>query len=55
MTKQLEKLFVRQRQLDDSEKQRMTDTQYAYGLLLHAANTDISDDSDKVRCVITIL
>ena len=51
MTKQLQKLFVQQRELDDIEKERMRDTQYAFGLLLHAANIkeyDMSDDIDKV-------
>ena len=51
MTKQLEKLFVLQGELDGVEKERMTDTQYAYGLLLYAANIEeyqMSVDIDKV-------
>ena len=51
MTKQLKKLFVLQGELDGVEKERMTDTQHAYGLLLHAANIkeyEMSDDIDKV-------
>ena len=52
MSEQLLKLFVQQRELSDIEKERMTDTQYAYGLLLHAANIQeyrMSDDIDKVN------
>ena len=52
MTKQLEKLFVLQGELEGVEKERMTDTQYAYGLLLHAANIEeykMSNDIDEVR------
>ena len=51
ITKQLQKLFVLQRELSDIEKERMTDTQYAYSLLLHAANIQeyqMSDDIDEV-------
>ena len=51
MKKQLQKLFVQQRELDDIEKERMRDTQYAFGLLLHAVNIkeyDMSDDIDEV-------
>ena len=60
MNRQLEKLFVQQKELSDIEKERMTDTQYAFGLLLHAANIKeykMNDDLDKVRCtrIITIL
>ena len=52
ITKQLQKLFVLQRELSDIEKERMTDTQYAFGLLLHAANIkecQLSDDIQMVR------
>ena len=52
MNRQLEKLFVQQRELSDIEKERMTDTQYAFGLLLHAANIkecQLSDDIEMVR------
>ena len=51
MAKQLRKLFIQQRELSDSEKERMTDTQYAFGLLLHAANIEeyqMSNDIDQV-------
>ena len=50
MSNQLLKLFVQQRELSDIEKERMTDTQYAFGLLFHAANIQeyrMSDDIDK--------
>ena len=49
MNRQLEKLFVVQGELDE---ERMTDTQYAFGLLLHAANVkkcSLSDDIEMVR------
>ena len=51
MSEQLQKLFVVQGDLNDIEKERMTDTQYAFGLLIHAANIEeyqMSDDIDKV-------
>ena len=51
MAKQLLKLFIQQRELSDIEKERMRDTQYAFGLLLHAANIEecqLSDDIDEV-------
>ena len=52
MAEQLHKLFVPQGGLDEMEKQRMIDTQHAYGLLLHAANIkeyQLSGDIDKVN------
>ena len=52
MCKQLLKLFAQQGKLNDAEKERMTDTRYAFGLLLHAANIKeykMSDDIDEVR------
>ena len=52
MAEQLQKLFVHHRELDEIQKERMTDTQHAYGLLLHAANIkeyQLSGDIDKVN------
>ena len=52
MSEQLLKLFVQQGELDDIEMERMTDTRYAFGLLLHAANIKeykMIEDIDKVR------
>ena len=49
MKRQLEKLFFTQGELDEES---MTDTQYAFGLLLHAANIkecQLSDDIETVR------
>ena len=51
MCEQLQRLFVQHRDLSDIEMERMTDTQYAFGLLLHAANIkeyNMSDEVDKV-------
>ena len=51
MTKQLEKLFVKQQELSDIEMEPMTDTGHAFGLLLHGANITeytLRDDIDKV-------
>ena len=51
MAKQLRKLFIQQGEVSDIEKERMTDTQYAFGLLLHAANIEeyqMSNDIDQV-------
>ena len=47
----MKKLFVVQGDLNDIEKERMTDTQYAYGLLIHAANIEEYQMSDQVRFV----
>ena len=58
MSEQLLKLFVQQGELDDIEKERMTDTRYAFGLLLHAANIKeykMSDDIDEVYIVIIVI
>ena len=52
MAEQLQKLFVHHRELDEIQKERMRDTQQAYGLLLHAANIkeyQLSGDIDKVN------
>ena len=52
MSEQLRKLFVVQEEklhVDDIEKERMTDTQRAYGLLLHAANIEEYELSDDVN------
>ena len=57
MSEQLLKLFAQQGELDDTEKDRMADTRYAFGLLLHAANIKeykMSDDIDKVYILNTL-
>ena len=51
LIKQLQKLFTSQGELDDVEKEKMIETQRAFGLLLHAANIKeykLSDDIDEV-------
>ena len=52
MCQQLQKLFVQHRDLSDIEMERMTDTQYAFGLLLHAADIEEYKMSDELHKVL---
>ena len=52
MCEQLQKLFVQHRDLSNIEMERMIDTQYAFGLLLHAANIKEYKMSDEIHKVL---